>query len=234
MPLELLLEVRTVQVLASKCGTDPDAMAAVMNQADIVRVAVESSDVAAFQHTGVRRFLPPAQALKVLFAAKVDDAVQHIGSIFDAATGQEWKGIENSEEESALKRLVQPPEVYNPVLEEWDEDKVKTMFLANEEHMGTIGQMYRALNTKLTLYTTKREAARLPVTPALGKFKEFMSTIATYVGITVVVEALLVTGPRDKEQAITDLKAYQKEFEAQHIEIPATLMRKMDEALTGK
>ena len=69
--------------------------------------------------------------------------------------------------------------------------------------MTTIGQMYRALNTKLTHYTAKREAAKLPETPALG-------TIATYVGITVVLEALLITSLRDKEQAITDLKGYQK------------------------
>ena len=93
--------------------------------------------------------------------------------------------------------------------------------------------MYRALNTKLTHYTAKREAAKLPETPALGKFKEFMNTIATYVGITVVLEALLITSPRDKEQAITDLDGYKKEFESQQIEIPAALMRKVDEALTG-
>ena len=93
--------------------------------------------------------------------------------------------------------------------------------------------MYRALNTKLAHYTAKREAAKLPETPALGKFKEFMNTIATYVGITVVLEALLITSPRDKEQAITDLDGYKKEFESQKIGIPAALMRKVDEALTG-
>ena len=170
---------------------------------------------------------------KMFFIAKVNDAVQHIGLIFDAATESEWKGIENSQEESALRKLVQPPEVYNPVLEEWDEDKLTTMFLSNEDQMTSIGQMYSALNTKLTHYTAKREAAKLPETPALGKFKEFMNTIATYVGITVVLEALLTTSPRDLEQAINDLKGYQKEFESQNIEIPAALMRNVDESLTG-
>ena len=99
--------------------------------------------------------------------------------------------------------------------------------------MGTLGQMYRALNTKLMHYTAKREAAALPETPSLKNFKDFMKRIATYVGITVVLEALLTTSPRDLEQAINDLKGYQKEFESQKTGIPAALMRKVDEALTG-
>ena len=103
VPLELLLEVQTVQVLASKCGTDTDAMGAAMKRADVVRLDLESSDVAE----------------KALLAAKVNDAVQRIGLIFDAATVIEWKGLENSQEESNLRKLVQPPQVFNPVLEEY-------------------------------------------------------------------------------------------------------------------
>ena len=177
MPLELLLEVQTIQVLVSKCGTDTDDMARAMNKADVVRINLQSSDVAE----------------KAIFDAKVNDAVQHIGVVFDAATVSEWQGLEDSQEESILRKLVQPPEVYNPVLEKWDEDELTKICLSTEDHMTTIGVNYRGLNTKLTQYTAKREAAKLPETPALGKFKEFMNTIATYVGITVVLEALFIT-----------------------------------------
>ena len=112
VPLQFLLEVHTVQVLASKCGTDADAMGAAMDRADVVRLDLQSSDVAE----------------EVFFAAKVNDAVQHIGLIFDAATVSDWEGVENSQEESNLRQIVQPLEVYNPVLEEWDEDKLTTCF----------------------------------------------------------------------------------------------------------
>ena len=76
--------------------------------------------------------------------------------------------------------------------------------------MTTMGQMYRALNTKLTHYTAKREAAKLPETPALGTSKEPMNEITTYVSITVVLEALLVMSPCNKKQAIADLEEYKK------------------------
>ena len=217
MPLELLLEVQTIQVLVSKCGTDTDDMARAMNKADVVRINLQSSDVAE----------------KAIFDAKVNDAVQHIGVVFDAATVSEWQGLEDSQEESILRKLVQPPEVYNPVLEKWDEDELTKIFLSTEDHMTTIGVNYRGLNTKLTQYTAKREAAKLPETPELGKFKEFMTTIATYVGITVVLEALFITSPRDQQQAITDLKGYKQEFESQKMQIPAALVCKVDEVLLG-
>ena len=121
-PLELLLEVQTVQVLASQCGNDTDAMGAAMKRADVVRLDLGSSDVAE----------------KALLVAKVNDAVQRVGRIFDAATVSEWKGLENSQEESNLGKLVQTPEVYNLVLEEWDEDKLTSMFFIergpNDDH----------------------------------------------------------------------------------------------------
>ena len=99
--------------------------------------------------------------------------------------------------------------------------------------MGTLGQMYRALNTKLMHCTAKREAAALLETPSLKNFKDFMKRIATYVGITVVLEALLVTWPKDVEQATNDLKLYAQEFESKDFEIPATLVHKMNEALAA-
>ena len=111
--------------------------------------------------------------------------------------------------------------------------KADTYVLTSEDHMGTLGQMYRALNTKLMHYTAKREAAALPETPSLKNFKDFMKRIATYVGITVVLEALLATWPKDVEQATNDLKQYAQEFESKDFEIPATLVHKMNEALAA-
>ena len=57
--------------------------------------------------------------------------------------------------------------------------------------------------------------------------------VTTYVGITVVLEALFITSPRDQQQAITDLKGYKHEFESQKMQLPAALMRKVDEVLLG-
>ena len=48
-----------------------------------------------------------------------------------------------------------------------------------------------------------------------------------------VPEALLVTWPKDVEQATNDLKQYAKEFESKDFEIPATLVHKMNEAMAA-
>lgn len=93
--------------------------------------------------------------------------------------------------------------------------------------------MYRSLNTKLMHYTIKREAAALPETPSLKNFKDFMKTIPTYVGITVVLEAILATYLKEYKQAINDLKQYKPEFESEDVEIPATLMDMMNDALSA-
>ena len=63
--------------------------------------------------------------------------------------------------------------------------------------------------------------------------RDFTKTIATYVGITVVLEVLLATWPKYVEQATKSFKQYEQEFESKDFETPATLVHKMNKALAA-